>query len=514
MAPPSDLRDWIRLLEDEGELVRVAAEVDPDLEITEIVDRTVKSGGPALLFENPRGSSHPLLINQFGTERRMCLAFGVERLDDVAGKLEDVLEMQPPQGLADKVRGLKKLKSIADSLPKSVSRGASQEIVLTGDDVDLGLLPIQRCWPGDPAPFITLPAVITKDPHTGVRNVGMYRMQKIDARSTYMHWQIHKDGRADYLATDGQIPVAVALGLDPVTAYSASAPLPKHLDEFMLAGFLRGEPVELVKAKTVDLEVPANAEIVLEGTIEKGEVGLEGPFGDHTGYYTAAEPFPVFRLSAITMRRDAIYPSIVVGKPVQEDAWLGKATERIFLPAIKMTVPEIVDYDLPGLGRVPQLRDRLDQEDVPRPGAQGHARDLGPRDAQPLQGGRRRRRARERARLRGGLLLRRRERRPEARRRHLRGAARPPRPRARAAVRRGQARDRRDREAAGGRRARVARGDRHERGDPGARRPPLGRVRDTGACRRCFGTEWLSPRVAAADTSLTARLTQGLNPET
>ncbi len=350
MAPPSDLRDWIRLLEDEGELVRVAAEADPDLEITEIVDRTVKSGGPALLFEKPRGSSHPLLINQFGTERRMCMAFGVERLDDVAGKLEDVLEMQPPQGLADKVRGLKKLKSIADSLPKSVSRGASQEIVLTGDEVDLGLLPIQRCWPGDPAPFITLPAVITKDPHTGVRNVGMYRMQKIDARSTYMHWQIHKDGRADYLATDGKIPVAVALGLDPVTAYSASAPLPKHIDEFMLAGFLRGEPVELVKAKTVDLEVPANAEIVLEGTIEKGEVGLEGPFGDHTGYYTAAEPFPVFRLSAITMRRDAIYPSIVVGKPVQEDAWLGKATERIFLPAIKMTVPEIVDYDLPVSG--------------------------------------------------------------------------------------------------------------------------------------------------------------------
>ena len=347
MAPPGDLREWIRLLEDEGELVRVPVEVDPDLEITEIVDRTVKSGGPALLFEKPRGSSHPLLINQFGTERRMCMAFGVERLDDVAGKLEDVLEMQPPQGLADKVRGLKKLKSIADSLPKSVSRGASQEVVLTGDDVDLGLLPVQRCWPGDPAPFITLPAVITKDPHTGVRNVGMYRMQKIDARSTYMHWQIHKDGRADYLATDGKIPVAVALGLDPVTAYSASAPLPKHIDEFMLAGFLKGEPVELVKAKTVDLDVPANAEIILEGTIEKGEVGLEGPFGDHTGYYTAAEPFPVFRLSAITMRRDAIYPSIVVGKPVQEDAWLGKATERIFLPAIRMTVPEIVDYDLP-----------------------------------------------------------------------------------------------------------------------------------------------------------------------
>jgi 4-hydroxy-3-polyprenylbenzoate decarboxylase len=258
--------------------------------------------------------------------------------------------MQPPQGLVEKMRGLKKLKSIADSLPKTVARAPAQEIVLTGEEIDLDLLPIQRCWPGDPAPFITLPAVITKDPRTGVRNVGMYRMQKIDRRSTYMHWQIHKDGRADYLATDGQIEVAVALGLDPITAYSASAPLPKHIDELMLAGFLRGEPVELVQARTVDLEVPAQAEIILEGTIAKDELGLEGPFGDHTGYYTAAEPFPVFRLSAITMRRDAIYPSIVVGKPPQEDAWLGKATERIFLPAIKMTVPEIVDYDLPVAG--------------------------------------------------------------------------------------------------------------------------------------------------------------------
>ena len=310
----------------------------------------MRSGGPALLFENPKGARHPLLINQFGTERRMCLAFGVSHLDEVAAKLEDVLEMQPPQGLAEKLRGLKKLKSIADSRPKTVSRGACQEVVLTGDEVDLDLLPIQRCWPGDPAPFVTLPAVITRDPRTGTRNVGMYRMQKIDRQSTYMHWQIHKDGRADYLATDGRIPVAVALGLDPVTAYSASAPLPKHLDELMLAGFLKGEPVEVVRGKTVDLEVPANAEIVLEGFIEKDEVGLEGPFGDHTGFYTPPEPFPVFRLTAITMRRDAIYPSIVVGKPPQEDAWLGKATERIFLPAVRMTVPEIVDYDLPVSG--------------------------------------------------------------------------------------------------------------------------------------------------------------------
>src|SRR3954470_10176985 len=352
MALPRDLRDWIALLEREGELVRVSAEVDPDLEITEIVDRTVKAGGPALLFEKPKGSEHSLLINQFGTERRMCLAFGVERLDDVAQRVADVLEMQPPAGLLEKVRGLQKLKSVADSRPKTVRKGECQEIVLTGDEVDLTKLPIQRCWPGDPAPFITLPAVITHDPQTGGRNVGMYRMQVIDRNTTFMHWQIHKDGRADYLATDGRIPVAVALGLDPITAYSASAPLPKHIDELMLAGFFRGEPVELVKGVTVDLEVPAHAEIVLEGYIEKGELGSEGPFGDHTGYYTPPEPFPVFHLTAMTMRNGAIYPSIVVGKPVQEDAWLGKATERIFLPAIRATVPEIVDYDLPVAGAV------------------------------------------------------------------------------------------------------------------------------------------------------------------
>src|SRR5213595_1322654 len=349
MAPPRDLRSWIGLLEREGELVRVQAEVDPHLEVTQIVDRTVKAGGPALLFENPK-SSYPLLINQFGTERRMCLALGVDSLDDAGKRVGDVLEMQPPQGIAEKVRGLKKLKSIADSQPKRVRSGLSQEIVLTGDEVDLSALPIQTCWPGDAAPFITLPAVITKDPRTGGRNVGMYRLQVLGPNATAMHWQIHKDGRADYLLADGRMDVAVALGLDPVTAYTASAPLPKHVDELMLAGFLRGEPVELVPAKTVDLEVPANAEIVLEGYIAKDELTEEGPFGDHTGYYTPSEQFPVFHVEAMTMRRDAIYPSIVVGKPPAEDAWLGKATERLFLPAIRMSVPELVDYDLPVAG--------------------------------------------------------------------------------------------------------------------------------------------------------------------
>jgi len=345
-----DLREWIAVLEREGELHRVTAEVDPLLEVTEIVDRTVKAEGPALLFEHPKGSERPLLINQFGTERRMCLAFGVDRLDDVAARLADVLEMQPPEGLAAKVRGLRTLKSIADSRPKVVRNGSCQEVVLRGDEVDLGLLPVMTCWPGDAGPFVTLPAVITHDPRTGGRNVGMYRLQVLGPRSTAMHWQLHKDGRSDYLFSEGRLEVAVALGLDPVSAYSASAPLPKHIDEFMFAGFLRGEPIELVKGVSVDIEVPAQAEIILEGFVERDDLVDEGPFGDHTGYYTPAEPFPVFHVTAMTMRRDAIYPSIVVGKPPQEDAWLGKATERIFLPAIRMSIPEIVDYDLPVAG--------------------------------------------------------------------------------------------------------------------------------------------------------------------
>src|SRR4051795_6362324 len=300
--PARDLREWIALLEREGELVRVAAEVDPHLEVTEIVDRTVRAGGPALLFERPAGAQHALLINQFGTEKRMCMAFGVESLDEISDRLGEILELQPPEGLAAKVRGLKMLKSIADSRPKVVRHGASQEIVLRGDDVDLGRLPVQWAWPGDAGPFITLPAVITRDPRTGTRNVGMYRMQVLGPRSTAMHWQLHKDGRADYGASGGRMEVAVALGLDPVTAYAASAPLPKHIDELMFAGFLRGDAVEVVKGVTVELEVPANAEIVLEGYIEHGDLAEEGPFGDHTGYYTPPEPFPVFHVTTLTKR--------------------------------------------------------------------------------------------------------------------------------------------------------------------------------------------------------------------
>ena len=443
--------------------MRVRAEVDPRLEITEIVDRTVRAGGPALLFERPRGSGHALLINQFGTERRMCLAFGVERLDDVAEKLSQVLEMQPPEGLAAKVRGLKMLKSIADSRPKVVRSGACQEVVLRGDDVDLGALPVMTCWPGDAGPFITLPAVITHDPRTGSRNVGMYRMQVLGPRSTAMHWQLHKDGRADFMFSDGRLEVAVALGLDPISAYSASAPLPKHIDEFMLAGFLRDAPVELVKCVSIDLEVPASAEIVLEGYVEQGDLTSEGPFGDHTGYYTPAEPFPVFHVTALTMRRRRDLP-VDRGGQAAAGGRLARQGDRAHLPACD---PDERARDRrlrpAGRGRVPQPGDRVDPQELPRACAQGDARALGPRPAQPDQGHRRGRRARRRPRLRAGALLRRRQRRPEARRADQRGPARPPRPRTDPPVPRREDRDRRDGEEPGRGGPRVAAGDRDER---------------------------------------------------
>ena len=326
--------------------------------------------------------------------------------------------------------------------------------------------------------------MITHDPQTGTRNVGMYRMQKLDPRSTAMHWQLHKDGRMDYLAADGRLDVAVALGLDPVTTYSASAPLPKHIDEFMLAGFLKGEPVELVKCKTIDLEVPANAEIVLEGYVEQGDVTLEGPFGDHTGYYSAAEPFPVFHVTAMTMRSDAIYPSIVVGKPPAEDAWLGKATERIFLPAIRMSVPEIVDYDLPVAGAFHNCVIVSIRKSFPgQPQKVMHAiwglgllsltksvvvvdEHVDVHDYEEV------------------FFRVDRQRRSEARRHAQRGAARPSRPCPDAPVLRRKDGHRRD--AQGPRRGhpRVARGDRDERRDQGARRPSLGRIRHRRRARR------------------------------
>jgi 4-hydroxy-3-polyprenylbenzoate decarboxylase len=347
-VPFSDLRDWIDHLRVNGELHEVGAEVDPHLEIAEITDRVVKRGGPALLFRQVKGSQLPVLINQFGSERRACMAFGVERLDDLGERVAEVLEMAPPEGLMDKLRALGRLRSLADSRPKLVSSGPCQEIVL--DPPTLDPLPIMTCWPKDGGPYITLPAVITRDPRTGQRNVGMYRVQKLSPTTAAMHWQIHKDAAADWRGMGERMEVAIALGVDPITCYAASSPLPKHIDELMLAGFLRGRPVEVVRARTVDLEVPARAEIVIEGHIVRGELHDEGPFGDHTGYYTPVEPFPVLHVTAVTMRRDAVYPSIIVGVPPQEDGWLGKITERLFLPAVRITLPEVVDYDLPVAG--------------------------------------------------------------------------------------------------------------------------------------------------------------------
>ena len=306
---------------------------------------------PLVFSRDPRtGARNCGMYRIQKVDRRIQMAFGVDALSEVGDRISDLLELQPPAGIADKFRTLGKLKSLAGMAPKVVRSGPCQEVVHLGEDASLDMLPILTCWPEDGGPYITLPLVFTKDPKTGTRNCGMYRIQKFDSRTTGMHWQIHKDGAEDWRGMGDRLEVAVALGTDPITTYSASAPLPKHIDEMLFAGFLKGSTVELVKCKTVDLEVPANAEIVIEGYIEKGELRTEGPFGDHTGYYSLADEYPVFHVTAVTHRRDPIYATIVVGVPPMEDCWLGKATERIFLPLVRMTHPEIVDYDLPWEG--------------------------------------------------------------------------------------------------------------------------------------------------------------------
>jgi 4-hydroxy-3-polyprenylbenzoate decarboxylase len=340
-----DLRQFIELLRSRGELVEIGTEVDPDLEVSEITDRVSKKYGPALLFSNPRGSEMPILINQFGSMGRMQAALGGDSLDDIAERLSQVIEMQVPQGLVKKIKALGKLRDLAGSAPKIVNNGPCQEVVMAEPDLDR--LPILKTWPGDGGPFITLPVVFTRDPETGKRNAGMYRLQKFDSKTTGMHWHIHKDGAENFRAAGGRVEVAVAVGTDPATTYSATAPLPRGLDEMMLAGWLKGSPVEMVKCKTIDMEVPATAEIILEGYVEQGELRREGPFGDHTGYYSLADDYPVFHLTAITHRKDAIYATTIVGRPPMEDCYLGKATERLFLPLVKVTVPEIVDMNLP-----------------------------------------------------------------------------------------------------------------------------------------------------------------------
>lgn len=345
-----DLREFLGRLEAEGELRRVAVEVAPELEITEITDRICRSGGPALLFEKVKGSSMPVVTNTFGSYRRMALALGVETIEDVAGEIRRLLTPPKLSGLFDKLRAVAQLIELAKFPPKTVGSGACQEEIL---EPDLDLLPILKCWPGDAGRFITLGVTFTRDPDTGIQNAGLYRLQVFDRRTTGMHWHPHHDGAEcyrRYRAAAKRMEVAVAFGGDPAITYAASAPMPYGFDEMLFAGFLRRKPVEMVKCRTVELFVPAEAEIVLEGYVEPGELRPEGPFGDHTGYYSPCDQYPVFHVSAMTARRNPIYPATVVGKPPKEDCYLGKATERIFLPFIQMQLPEIVDLNLPLFG--------------------------------------------------------------------------------------------------------------------------------------------------------------------
>ena len=351
-----DLREFIELLEQSGELKRIDAVVDPELEVTEITDRMVKNGGPALLFTNVRGHNTPILINIFGTHRRVAMALGVEHIDELVDRVRNLIGMAqaPPTGIGGRLRALGDIVGLARSQPRTVRRAPCQEVVLTGDDVDLYQMPIITCWPGDAGPYITLPLVITRDPESGRRNVGTYRMQVFDRNTTGMHWQTHKvgarhDRRAQEQGID-RLEVAVALGADPTTIWTGAMPLPPDMDELAASGIIRGEPVEVVKCKTVDLEVPAHSEYVLEGYVVPGETRDEGPFGDHTGYYSPPEPYPVFHVTAMTHRREPIYPTTMVGRPPTEDFFMGKAAERIMLPVMQMALPEIVDVNMPAEG--------------------------------------------------------------------------------------------------------------------------------------------------------------------
>jgi 4-hydroxy-3-polyprenylbenzoate decarboxylase len=355
-----DLREFLARLEGERELRRITVEVDVDLEITEITDRVSKAGGPALLFQKPRSArdgvtyAMPLLINLLGSRRRVELALEVAALEDAARRIEDLLETRPPEGLFDKVKLLPKLAELGSFFPKVVKSGAAQEVI-ESDKVSLASLPVMKCWPQDGGRFITFPMVITRSPKTGRRNVGCYRMQVYDERTTAMHWQIHKGGAEHFRWLERQgksrrMDVAVAIGSDPVTMLAGVLPLPEDVDEFLFAGFLRQEPVELVRCQSVDLEVPANAEIVLEGYVDLDDFRVEGPFGDHTGYYSLEDKFPAFHITCLTRRKDPIYVSTIVGPPPMEDYWMGYAVERLFLPLLRKQMPEVVDMHMPAEG--------------------------------------------------------------------------------------------------------------------------------------------------------------------
>jgi len=365
-----DLADFVALLERRGQLRRIPVPVSPELEVAEITDRISK--GPAhenlaLLFERVDGSAMPVLVNAFGSAERMAWALGVERLDELGERVAKLLDMNLGGGFAERLRKLGSLIDVARAGPRRVDQAPCQEVVET-QAPSLAGLPVLRCWPGDAGRFITLPCVFTRDPVKGTRNVGMYRLQVFDERTLGMHWQTHKGGAEHHYwsevlgagssrgcAVDAarlrtRMPVAIALGGDPALIYAASAPLPPGIDEVLFAGWLRGGGIEMARCRTIDLEVPARAEIVLEGWVDPRERRLEGPFGDHTGYYSLAREYPVFHLTAVTRRARPIYPTTLVGRPPQEDYWLGKATERLFLPIVRMMLPEVVDMNMPAEG--------------------------------------------------------------------------------------------------------------------------------------------------------------------
>ena len=351
-----DLREFIAFLDGKGELRRIKTPISCELEITEVVDRTVKSGGPALLFENVEGYEIPVVINLFGTHQRAAWALGVEHIDELTDRVRKLLSLAqgPPEGMRGKLKAVADLAGIARSQPKKVKRAPCQEVVLVGEDLDVNMLPALKCWPMDAGRYITLPLVITRDPQSGRRNVGIYRMQIYDSHTTGMHWQTHKVGAQHYRQGEVQrlerLEVAAALGGDPTTIWTGALPLPPDMDEIGVSGIIRQSPVEMARCKTVNLEVPAHAEFILEGYVIPGELRPEGPFGDHTGYYSPAEDYPVFHLTAITHRRNPIYPTTMVGRPPTEDYFMGIAGVKLMLPALQLTLPEVLDINMPAEG--------------------------------------------------------------------------------------------------------------------------------------------------------------------
>ncbi|MDI6726984.1 MAG: menaquinone biosynthesis decarboxylase, partial [Smithellaceae bacterium] len=350
-----NLREFIATLEATGELIRITETCSPRLEISAITDLASKGegGGKALLFEQVAGSDFPVLTNAFGSSNRIALALGTEDLPSLGRRLQGIIQHRPPQRIAEKIAFLIAAVGWSRFIPRKVKKAPCQEVVFLGDEVDLGGLPVLHTWPRDAGPFVTLPVVFTRSLASGKRNTGMYRLQIFDANSTGIHWHIHKDGAHyfhEYRKARRRMEVAVAIGTDPAVTYAATAPMPRGVDEMLLAGFIRRAPVEMVKCLTVDLDVPAEAEFVLEGYVDPDELRLEGPFGDHTGYYSLADLYPVFHVTALTHRKDPVYSATVVGRPPMEDCYLALATERIFLPLLQTIQPEIKDYLLPWEG--------------------------------------------------------------------------------------------------------------------------------------------------------------------